>query len=87
MGHAAGQIADRLHFLRLAQLFLDGFAVGDVPHRGDHNRILADAILVQTDLNREFAAVLVKGARDPCQRPCCGAFGCFMKPCMMMPRG
>ena len=33
MGHAAGQLADGLHLLRLPQLFLDALLFGDVDDR------------------------------------------------------
>ena len=33
VGNAAGQLTDRLHLLRLPQLFFETFSPGDVKHR------------------------------------------------------
>ena len=40
--HAAGELADGLHLLRLAQLLLQCLALGDVPHDGLHGGFAFD---------------------------------------------
>ena len=82
VGDAAGQVADRLHFLRLPQLRLEAFALGlglSAPRQIAHDRQDVRAALVvhartaQLDLDRpavalERGAVALEGAavRDPC---------------------
>ena len=42
MGDPAGELPNGFHFLRLAQLFLQRFLLGDVPENGDHALLPGD---------------------------------------------
>ncbi len=57
MGHAPGQDADGLHFLRLAQLLFQPFAHGDVAHHGQQEHVGRQVDARQADLGVERRAV------------------------------
>ena len=57
MGDAAGELADGLHLLRLAELLLECAAIGDVDGHHDLRPAPAEGRRVRADLDLEDGAV------------------------------
>ena len=71
MGDAAGELADRFHLLRVAQLLLGGLALAGVADRPDENPAAAEVELADAEVDRKHRAVaaqalqLAHAADDP----------------------